>query len=67
MIDAIDLAQIPRNRPLRVKQGPAREASCVIRGCPIDEHGFVVKLPGAGLACPGCAEEHGFEIDWSHA
>lgn len=67
MIDVFRLSQLRRDLPLKVKQGPAREAKCTISGCPVDEHSFAVRLPGAGLACASCAADHGFRLDWSEA
>lgn len=65
-MDELRVAQLPRDKPLNVTLGPRRKTSCAISGCPLDEHAYVVRLPqGAGLACTGCAEDRGFEFDWS--
>lgn len=63
MIDAYRLAQLDRSKPLIARLGPVRPATCVINGCPIDEHAWVVTLPDrAGVACLTCAGDRGFAI-----
>lgn len=63
MIDQYKLALLPRDRPLRILDGPQRTTTCVINGCPIDQHSYCVNLPhGAGKACLNCASDAGFSF-----
>lgn len=62
MIDALKLAELPRDEPL-TGFATASGFKCVIRDCSQEPHAWRVKLPQrAGLACTACASDAGFTI-----
>jgi hypothetical protein len=63
VIDSYDLAMLPRDKPLTI-HASASGFTCVIRGCKQEAHAWRVTLPrGKGKACPGCAGDHGFQVE----
>lgn len=63
MIDALELADLDRSRPLPITPLRAEVAECQICGVEIFRDSWAVTLPRRrpNRACPGCAADKGFE------
>lgn len=68
MLDAMAVADLPRDKPLKIAAKP-RGFTCVLCGASQESHSWGVSLPPApgsrrrsGTACPGCADDRGWAV-----
>jgi hypothetical protein len=61
-LDPPTIALIDKAEPLTITNS-TRETTCCLSGCPISPHDWIVQLKrSTRVACPGCAEDHGWKV-----